>query len=93
MEDIETSNLNYNIIYCIYLPTSLYYTLFITNDVGSNIILFLSLLLLTSAFKKNQKGVLVLQALITFTDMIVKILTNYQLISKESNKIVDNRII
>lgn len=81
MEEGETSNLNYNILYVLYLAVSLYYSLIVVNDYLSNLVLFITLLTLTSVFKRNQKKILVIQALITFTDLIVKTLSSLSFIS------------
>lgn len=92
MEDGETSNLNYNILYCIYLPISLYYSLIITNDYTSNLIFFITLLTLTSVFKKHQRIVLIVQAAITIIDIVIKILIHFNRIRIDNGAVLDDRI-
>lgn len=81
MKEGETSNLKYNILYCIYLPISLYYCLIFINDYLSNLIFFITLLTLTSVFKEKQRKLLVFQGLVTLADVTVKILVCLDILS------------
>lgn len=76
------SNINYNIFYCLFLPTSLYYSLFLINDNLSNLFLFLTLLSVSSLFTPKQHKILhILIALIAVLDLVCKVLIHIGVVS------------
>lgn len=93
MEDAETSNLNYNILYCLYLPLALYYCLQLTNDYLSNLLFFTALMTLTSVFRQHQKKLLFAQAAVTAVDVAVKCLLKVGVIDIGQSIFLDGRII
>jgi hypothetical protein len=94
MEEGETSNLNYNLLYCIYLPTSIYYSLIVTNDFTSNLIFFTALITLTSVFKRNHLNVLIFQGVVTLADAAIKTLSSLSVIAVSSDiAVLDDRIV
>jgi hypothetical protein len=94
MEEGETSNLNYNLLYCIYLPTSIYYSLIVTNDFTSNLIFFTALITLTSVFKRNHLNVLIFQGVVTLADAAIKTLSSLSVITVSSDiAVLDDRIV
>jgi hypothetical protein len=94
MEEGETSNLNYNLLYCIYLPTSIYYSLIVTNDFTSNLIFFAALITLTSVFKRNHLNVLIFQGVVTLADAAIKTLSSLSVIAVSSDiAVLDDRIV
>ncbi len=75
MKEGTASNLNYNILYCLYLPTALYYSLLLINDYFSNLFLLLTLISVTSLFSsKYHKINHLCIALIAVLDLTVKVL-------------------
>lgn len=93
MEDAETSNLNYNILYCLHLPLALYYSLQITNDYLSNLLFLAALITLTSVFRQQQKRLLFAQAALTAVDVAVKGLVRVRVLDIGQNIFLDGRII
>lgn len=93
MEDAETSNLNYNILYCLYLPLALYYCLQLANDSLSNLLLLAALMTLTSVFRDHQRKLLFLQATITAADAVLKGLLQTGAVDIGNSVFLDGRII
>lgn len=75
MKEGTASNLNYNVLYCLYLPTALYYSLVLINDHLSNLFLLLTLLSVTSLFSsKYHKINHFCIALVAVLDLVIKVL-------------------
>ena len=75
MKEGTASNLNYNVLYCLYLPTALYYSLLLINDYLSNLFLLLTLISVTSllSFRYHKFNHFCI-ALIAVLDLVVKVL-------------------
>jgi len=81
MKERTASNLNYNILYCMYLPTALYYSLIIVNDSLSNLILVFTLLSVTSLFSsKYHKINHFCIAFVAVLDILFKVLLTTKVI-------------
>ena len=80
MEERELSNLNYNILYCIFLPSALYYCLQINNDPITNLLFVFILILLTSIFQSHHKKiVLFIIMVISLMELALKIMMSLDL--------------
>lgn len=75
MKEGPPSNMKYNILYWLFLPTILYNALMVCHDLSTNWLLFLTLLSITSVFPpvRHKKLHIVLALSVTF-DFLVKIL-------------------
>lgn len=81
MKEGTASNLNYNVLYCLYLPTALYYSLILVNDSLSNLILLLTLLSVTSLFSSRYHKINhFCIAFVAVLDIIVKVLLSTKII-------------
>ena len=90
MKEGTASNINYNILYCLFLPTSLYYSLFLINDNLSNLFLLLTLLSATSLFAQRQHQILhITIAFIAVLDFIIKILLHTGIVTSVLNVDLD----